>query len=137
MPSRSSKRLWLGSFYGAEYTLLRAVEPLQTAGHDEAGFAVSGFDAAMQKRLRSEAEAYLEQIAERLGSSSPQVQTRVVVSSQPAAAILDTARSDAIDLIALSTHGRGGMRRMVLGSVADKVLRGTRGSILICRPRDR
>jgi hypothetical protein len=54
--------------------------------------------------------------------------------AQPAVAILDCAREHAVDLIAMATHGRGGIARMVLGSVADKVLRGAGAPLLLHRP---
>ena len=40
----------------------------------------------------------------------------------------------ALTLIALATHGRGGLKRLVLGSVADKVLRGADTAVLVYRP---
>jgi nucleotide-binding universal stress UspA family protein len=38
-------------------------------------------------------------------------------------------------MIALATHGRGGLRRLVLGSVADKLVRGGHLPVLVIRPR--
>ncbi|MDQ2671010.1 MAG: universal stress protein, partial [Gemmatimonadota bacterium] len=40
-----------------------------------------------------------------------------------------------VDLVAIATHGAGGIRRMVLGSVADKVLRSSRRPLLVFRPK--
>jgi nucleotide-binding universal stress UspA family protein len=40
------------------------------------------------------------------------------------------------DLIALATNGRGGLKRLILGSVADKVLRGADTPVLMYRPAD-
>jgi nucleotide-binding universal stress UspA family protein len=51
----------------------------------------------------------------------------------PAAAIAEVARAEKVDLIVMATHGRGGLERLVLGSVAESVLRGTRVPILIVR----
>jgi nucleotide-binding universal stress UspA family protein len=48
--------------------------------------------------------------------------------------IVDFAEREAVDLIAMSTHGRGGLSRWVMGSVAGKVLRGTHIPILLVRP---
>ena len=59
-----------------------------------------------------------------------------MVSNQPAAAtILDEAGGGDVDLIALATHGRGGLPRLLLGSVADKVVRGSPVPVLVYRPR--
>lgn len=62
------------------------------------------------------------------------VDTTVMVDEQPARAILDLARRVGADLIAMSTHGRGGVRRLMLGSVADKVVRGADAAVLLIRP---
>ena len=60
---------------------------------------------------------------------------RVVVNQSPAAAILEEARGHEIDLIALETHGRGGLARLCLGRVADKVVRGAQTPVLVHRPQ--
>jgi hypothetical protein len=48
--------------------------------------------------------------------------------------ILERARPEQIALIVLATHGRGGLRRLALGSVADKLVRGADVPILVYRP---
>jgi nucleotide-binding universal stress UspA family protein len=48
--------------------------------------------------------------------------------------IIDVAHAEGADLLALTTHGRGRLLRLLLGSVADKVLRGSRIPVLNCRP---
>jgi nucleotide-binding universal stress UspA family protein len=83
---------------------------------------------------RRHAEAYLEAILARLPAQTMHVRARVVSSEQPAVAILAEARAHNIDLIALATHGRGGFKRLLLGSVADKVLRGASASVLVYHP---
>lgn len=51
-------------------------------------------------------------------------QVEVLVREGPAAqAILDTVENRTVDLIVMSTHGRGGVRRLLLGSVAENVIR--------------
>ena len=62
------------------------------------------------------------------------VQTRIVVAPHAAPAILDEAQTQRCDFIALATHGWGGLRRMLLGSVTDKVIRGSSLPVLACRP---
>ena len=74
-------------------------------------------------------------MVERLQSAERQIGTRVLFAQNPASAILEDAQHDEIDLIALATHGRSGWARLTLGSVADKVLRGSRVPVLIYRPR--
>lgn len=76
---------------------------------------------------------YLERVAasEWLGGRTTEI--RVPVDYHPAPAILELAGEEGADLIVLGTHGRGGLRRLVLGSVADKVIRGTHRPVLVHR----
>lgn len=57
----------------------------------------------------------------------------LVVQGRPADAILDTAAQQSIDLIAMCTHGRGGIRRFVLGSVAASLIGNTSMPLLLVR----
>ena len=78
---------------------------------------------------------YLNRVAKRLIQQF-HVETRVAVGGQPASVILAEAEQLGADLIAMATHGSGGLRRFVLGSVADKVRRRTAATVLLFRPRD-
>jgi nucleotide-binding universal stress UspA family protein len=80
------------------------------------------------------AEKYLAQLVEKLRAPSMNVQSRLVRHGQPATAILEEASTLAVDIIALATHGHGGLKRLLLGSVADKVLRGATTPVLVYRP---
>lgn len=85
-------------------------------------------------RLREPARDYLETVADRLGSdANVEVDIQVEAATQPAAAILDFARDAGADGIALSSQGRGGVARLLLGSVADKVIRGSSVPVLVYR----
>lgn len=79
-------------------------------------------------------EAYLTETAERLSRSGREVATDVRVDVHPARGILDAAEDLDIDLVAIATHGRGGVSRMVLGSVADKLVRASLRPTLVYRP---
>ena len=60
---------------------------------------------------------------------------RVLVGEDPAQAILDCARQEMVDLIALATHGRSGLSRVVMGSVADRLVKsGVVRQFLLVRP---
>jgi nucleotide-binding universal stress UspA family protein len=48
---------------------------------------------------------------------------------------LELSRSKPVGLIAIATHGRSGLRRAALGSVADKLVRGAPVPVLVSRPR--
>jgi len=82
------------------------------------------------EQLQAEARAYLEGVAERLRARSLRIQTRVLVNMQPAVAILEQSLESPDGIIAVATHGRGGLTRALLGSVADKVVRGATMPVL-------
>jgi universal stress protein A len=56
---------------------------------------------------------------------------KVVDAGQPYTAIVDCADKEGIDLIVMSSHGRSGLSRMLIGSVTDKVLRGSPCPVLV------
>jgi nucleotide-binding universal stress UspA family protein len=132
--------LTLGRAMKSDYTLLRVVTPVYpvTLPAEPAIFGSVATDIMervekMHADLRKEATAYLEKVAARLRGEGLTVQTRVSVEEQPGVAILDAGKPP-IDMIAIETHGRGGLSRMLLGSVADKVIRGSKLPILVHRP---
>jgi nucleotide-binding universal stress UspA family protein len=59
-----------------------------------------------------------------------------LVESLPVPAILDTAEQEKADLIVMGTHGRSGLSRLMLGSVAERVLRETHVPVLTVRQSD-
>ena len=89
---------------------------------------------AVHNQDRQDAEAYLARLAEGLRDRGLRVSTQVMVNEVPAVAILEAARSHPDGAVALATHGRTGLPRLVLGSVADKVVRGSTGPVLVYRP---
>jgi nucleotide-binding universal stress UspA family protein len=90
--------------------------------------------ARSQAALTSEAEAdsYLHELARRLSDQEVPVDIEVREHESPAKAILEALRP--ADVVAIATHGRGGLSRLILGSVADQVLRGTAVPMLVLRP---
>ncbi|HLW67190.1 MAG TPA: universal stress protein [Gemmataceae bacterium] len=87
------------------------------------------------ERERREADAYLEQMATRAKERNLPVQTRLSAASHAADAILEALPPDGRTMVALATHGRGGVARMLRGSVADKVLRTCSAPLLVFRPK--
>lgn len=85
---------------------------------------------------RREAESYLDDVSQRLAGREVQVAGTEVVEGPAARSILDRAVATGPAVIAMATHGRGGLRRMVLGSVTDKVVRAAVGPVLAVRPGD-
>ncbi len=79
------------------------------------------------------AEKYLSELAAAWLSRDIDAKWEVARGS-PATAIVDFARSHKAYMIAMSTHGRSGLSRMVFGSVADEVLREAGIPVLLCKP---
>jgi nucleotide-binding universal stress UspA family protein len=125
--------LALGRLGQAEYTLLRVVPPF-ILGDAALLTTPADFDPERTMRRYAEAQHELDSVAQRLQTAGAQVGTRVLIAEQVAATILEDAGQHAIDLIALSTHGRRGLARLLIGSVADKVLRGAETLVLVYRP---
>ncbi len=122
----------LGKPLGARFTLLRVISPAFAPGwpHQPPPLPTPP-DLA---RERARAEESLEMIAEGLRAQKLRVKTAVVIHTRPAVGIIEFARDGGVDLIAMTTHGRGGWSRVALGSVADKVLRGTSTPLVLYRP---
>jgi nucleotide-binding universal stress UspA family protein len=104
--------------------LLRATEAHTLPGMDP---------TEAQVEVVRQAEEYLATVVAGLkGQGIKGVETSVWYGPA-AAAILDAARLRKADMIVMSTHGRSGLGRLILGSVAESVLRGTTTPILLLR----
>ena len=125
----------LGSALKADYTLLRVVEPFVLPGYRPLGEMYPPSLQATQA-AQTHAQNYLERIAQSRQTNGGKIQTRVALAAQPASAILVDAQQHNSDLIALTTHARSGLQRLLLGSVADKVLHGATTPVLIYRPEN-
>lgn len=90
-------------------------------------------DATLADKLRAEAHVYLQRVADSLRDQGFAVQTRIIAHAHPATAILNEAASGEYDLLALETHGRRGLPRLFLGSIADKLVRGAAIPVLLHR----
>jgi nucleotide-binding universal stress UspA family protein len=107
----------------AQIILVRAVIP------------VPGEDAlvAMESALAT-ARDYLQQVQDRMVEQGLRVTSRTLVGS-PAQVILEVAEEELeTTMIALATHGRTGLKRLLLGSVAERVIRKSRVPVLVVRP---
>jgi nucleotide-binding universal stress UspA family protein len=132
----------LGEAMGAEhYTLLRVIRPVATIHYPPEGAMGATLPEGMGQQIerveteaRLKAEEYLDELAQRLRGRLLRVRTQVVDEAQPALAVIETAQKLPANLIAMQTHGRRGLSRLVLGSVADKVLRGATVPLLLQRP---
>jgi nucleotide-binding universal stress UspA family protein len=86
------------------------------------------------KAMHDAGQKYLSKVESRLSARGLDVKVRIV-SGDPAGKIIEVAREEKADLIAMSTHGRSGIARWVLGSVADKILHESKIPMWLVRPR--
>lgn len=89
--------------------------------------------ASAGERAPKATTVYLENVAKDLRAAGFEVETIAVTDYMPAPAILDLTAKRGSSLIALATHGRGGLSRIALGSVTDKVMRGAPVPVLVKR----
>jgi nucleotide-binding universal stress UspA family protein len=87
------------------------------------------------ERIRPMAENYLAGVADELRKERIDVETKVV-KGRAAVQIVEHADKENVGLIAMSTHGRSGLARLVTGSGIDKILRVCEQPVLLVRPRD-
>jgi nucleotide-binding universal stress UspA family protein len=90
--------------------------------------------ASLYDSDRAHCEAYLQGVAERVRRESGLEVVTTVLEGPVADALLDHAAASHADLIVMSTHGRSGMERWLLGSVAERVMRGAKAPVLLIRP---
>ena len=123
----------LASAYESEVSLLQAVE------FDESSLPVEYIGPMVEikanearERLRERSEGYLSGLQ---GSIDGVQISQVVSFDDPTAAITSEASKDFLTtLVAMSTHGRTGIGRLIVGSVTDRVLHGSSNPMLIVRP---
>lgn len=113
-----------------EITLLQVVQPvMRTVSVLEASYA--GLDEELTAMHRSAAEDYLDDIKDRIRDLGIRCTGLTMLAPNTAEAIIELARPGSFRLIALASHGRGGLQRLMLGSVADKVVRGADVPVLV------
>jgi nucleotide-binding universal stress UspA family protein len=113
----------------SELTLLRVVVPRTSSQKAIANECTPWWDKDV-----AAAEAYLFRTAEKLREDGFRTRTDVVISEDIAQSIADYAARESIDLVAIATHGRGGLSRALIGSVADALTRTSHTSLLVLRP---
>ncbi len=102
-----------------EVILLSVVEPVSS--QTVAYMGSEGVKAA-EKRMIAGAQQYLEKVRDSLGLERSRV-TPVVVAGPAADSILEYIDESGVDIVILSSHGRSGVSRWLIGSTADKILR--------------
>ena len=114
---------------GARITLAHVVSIVTVLGPRILPVVQKEFEPELER-----ATAYLEGVASGLRDEGLDVATQAVHGKTPALALPALAEELGADVIAMATHGYGGLKRTLLGSVADKLLRASSLPVLITRP---
>ena len=122
----------LARMCGATLTVLHVIEPVATPDF------VKGLPLAMgNEKLAEECKQYLQQIVDRAGAE-PEIIDRIVVRYGRAFnEIVSAARTLKADLIVIATHGRTGLKHVLLGSTTERVVQHAPCPVLVMRPRGR
>ena len=119
----------LAQLMGARVTLLSVLEPMLFA------LEAAAEQPALVEAVDPSAESNpLDASAQALRAAGLAVATHVVVDRQPGHVINEFARQHQVDVIAMTSHGRGGLGRLIAGSVALKVVHGGSTAVLLYRP---
>jgi nucleotide-binding universal stress UspA family protein len=132
-PAATAALSWaevIGSTPGSRLWLVHAV-PWALTG---AGIAA---DRLLQRELVSRAEGELERIAKRLRHRGLEVETRVGQGAAASNIVGRLAADVGADLVITGTRGRGGLRRLALGSTADRLVHELRVPLLVVHESDR
>lgn len=87
----------------------------------------------VRKDRAMHSKKYLDQVAEQAAAAGVPCETVLATSDSPYEAIIDTARSHNCDLIAMASHGRTGIKGLLLGSETQKVLTHSAIPVLVFR----
>ncbi len=112
--------------------LLYAVDPETlrvTREEEERG----SFVDTLEDNIQSWAQTYLQGVAGRLNNLGVRTQVKVTIGT-PEQVIVEAAGRNGEDLVAMATHGRTGLPRLILGSVAEKVLHLGHMPLLLLHP---
>jgi len=88
----------------------------------------------LRASLMQDADARLRQRLQAAARGGPREET-ALLTGPVAATLVEDAEAHAIDLILMATHGRGGMAHLLLGSVAERVVRTAPCPVMTVRPR--
>jgi len=118
-----------------EVVLLRVLEPLEgvyekMSEHEKMS---EPWISEMQDKAQAVAEDYLSELTDNLKKEGIAAEG-VVVRGRAAEEILEYAKNNQVDLIIMSTHGRSGVSRWFIGSVADRVVRHCVAPVLLASP---
>jgi nucleotide-binding universal stress UspA family protein len=122
----------LARTHAARLTAIYAIDPYPFMGGGE--YNMIGFDSYMTsaKEAARVALDHIKHLAAQ-GESPLTVHERLVEKTSVYTAILDTATDDHCDLIVVGSHGRSGIEKLLIGSVASKVVAHSMQAVLVIR----
>ncbi|MFB6254143.1 MAG: universal stress protein [Halobacteriaceae archaeon] len=120
----------LQEYDGITVTLLHVIDPIE-AGYS-AQATVPGYSEEWYEQSKEEAESLFDQAREKSQDTDIELQTEIELG-RPARSILDYVEDNDIDQIVMGSHGRSGVTRILLGSVAEKVARRSPVPVTIVR----
>lgn len=118
--------------HGSHLTVVYVIDPYPYMGGDEMN--IVGFESYMEsgRKHAERAFAHINHLAS-VGGAPIQVKTRLVEDSSVVKAILKTAEEEHAKLIMLGSHGRGGLEKLLVGSVAAKVVAHSTKPVMVIR----
>jgi len=114
---------------GAELILLEVVQ-VPLAKVPEAGRSEE--EKSIQE-VAAQSKAYLDRLASRVSKEGVKVRT-VVLEGAADGAILGFAHDEDVDILVMSTHGRTGLSKALMGSVAERVTLATKRPVMLVKP---
>ena len=115
--------------FGAELILLRVLDPLPRPPTATPAALQTAEDATMEF-----VREYLERVAADVQERDIKVH-KAIAAGRPHLQIIQYAETNQVDLIVMSTRGQSGLSRWLMGSVADRVVRGAGVPVLLARAR--
>jgi universal stress protein A len=125
-----SDALELAQTFGAKLSLLHVIEP---PPYPIEGFVPPTMGADLLGDLERQASTELAQLLPDAQEATIEV-TRAVAIGAPSQKIVETAEAEHVDLIVMATHGRTGLSHLLIGSVAERVVRTAPCPVLTIRP---
>jgi nucleotide-binding universal stress UspA family protein len=122
----------LARTHGAKLTALYVADPYPYIGVGEVNPMGYQAYAAAAQQLASQAHAQVDALCKQ-GGAAVELQARLVEDVTASSGIVQTAENEGADLIVLGSHGRTGIARLMLGSVATKVVAESHVPVLVAR----
>jgi len=132
--ARFKSHLVLLQVFHVKGSVMEKEHPIQEAGGMPGHLDIPS-PPATRIQAEDDAKAYLEKIAQPMRAKGLKVDSVAMASANEAVGeiIVRYAQVNGIGLIVIATHGAGGARRAVFGSVADYVLRHSGVPLMVCR----